>query len=460
MSDITRTILLDDGDEKLELRKYSIRVNSGANAGLTQVGAGRRLEIGSSPENGLCLDDPLVSRFHAEIEVGPRGYLLRDRESKNGTWVHGLQVGSVFLEDGTVFKLGDTECEFKLENEAVEVRFSGKNKFGKMLGKSLAMREIFALLERVAPTDATVLIEGESGTGKELVAEGIHVSSPRAKGPFIVVDCSAIARDIIESELFGHVKGAFTGASGSRKGAFEAANGGTLFLDELGELPIDLQPKLLRALEKREVKPVGGNETLKTNVRIVAATNRNLQQEVKDGNFREDLYYRFAVIKVELPPLRERPDDIPMLVEAFLEQAAQLTGRTGVDIAYKTMEKLKRHRWPGNVRELKNFVERAVLLTQGDQIETKFLNSQEIPTQETSVDMGSDSMAKTALDENLPFKDAKSRMIEEFEVAYWRGLLERTDGNISKAARIAGVHRKSVEYILKKLDLTREDLLG
>jgi DNA-binding NtrC family response regulator len=458
MSDITRTVLLDDGDERLELRKYTIRVTSGPNAGHTHVSQARRLEIGSSPDNGLSLDDPLVSRFHAEIEVDRRGYVLRDRDSKNGTFVNGLRVGSVYLEDNTTFRMGDTECEFRLTAEEVQLRFSGKDRFGNMLGKSLVMREIFSLLERVAPTDATVLIEGESGTGKELVAEALHINSPRAKGPFIVVDCSAIAREIIESELFGHVKGAFTGAAGSRKGAFEAANGGTLFLDELGELPLDLQPKLLRALEKREVKPVGGNETIKTNVRIVAATNRNLVHEVKEGNFREDLFYRFAVIKVELPALRERPDDIPMLVEHFLVQAAQLTGRTDVDIAYKTMEKLKRHKWPGNVRELKNFVERAVLLTQGDQIETRFLNASEIPAAAEVVDMGSDSMAKTALDENLPFKDAKNRMIEEFEVAYWKGLLERTGGNISKAARIAGVHRKSVEYILKKLDLTREDL--
>jgi len=459
MSEITRTVLLDNGDVKIGALKYSVRVVSGPNVGLTQVSAGRQLEIGSAPDNGLCLDDPLVSRSHAVIEVDG-GYKLRDKDSKNGTMVNGLRIGSVYLEDGTTFRVGDTECEFKLSSEEVEIRYSGKDRFGNMLGKSLVMREIFALLERVAPTDATVLIEGESGTGKELVAEALHVNSPRAKGPFIVVDCSAIARDIIESELFGHVKGAFTGAAGTRKGAFEAANGGTLFLDELGELPLDLQPKLLRALEKREVKPVGGNDTIKTNVRIVAATNRNLIQEVKDGGFREDLYYRFAVIKVELPPLRERPDDIPLLVEFFLQEAAQMTGRTDVDIAYKTMEKLKRHRWPGNVRELKNFVERAVLLTQGDQIETKFLHSPQMPATEVAPAQGSDSIAQVALDENLPFKDAKNRMIEEFEVAYWKGLLDRTGGNISKAARIAGVHRKSVEYILKKLDLTREDLLS
>jgi DNA-binding NtrC family response regulator len=347
-----------------------------------------------------------------------------------------------------------------MTGESREVRFSGRERFGDLWGQSLGMREIFALLERVAPTDATVLIEGESGTGKELIAEAVHNNSPRKNGPFIVLDCSAIARDLIESELFGHMKGAFTGASGTRKGAFEAARGGTLFLDELGELATDLQPKLLRALEKREIKPVGSNDTIKTDVRIVAATNRNLQHEVREGHFREDLYYRFAVIKVHLPPLRDRSEDIPLLVEHFLEEAHRMAGRTEkIEISYKTMEKLQRHRWPGNVRELKNFVERAVLLTQGDQIETKFLTTSDpIAATPSQSPAGASSMVELAIAEGLPFKDAKNRLVEEFELEYWTRLLERTDGNVSKAARHAGVHRKSVEYILKKLDLSRDDI--
>lgn len=458
MSEITRTVFLDSGDQKLELQKYTLSVKEGKNLGLTVEAKGRRVGVGASPDNDLSLDDTAVSRFHAQIEVDERGYKLIDKDSKNGTYVNGLRIGEVYLDNGTVFRVGDSYIEFRTTGEEVEVRFSGKDRFGSLLGKSLVMREIFAMLERVSHTDATVLIEGESGTGKELVAEAIHMNSPRKDGPFIVVDCSAIARDIIESELFGHVKGAFTGATGTRKGAFEAATGGTLFLDELGELPIDLQPKLLRALEKREVKPVGSNETIKIDARIVAATNRNLLHEVKESNFREDLYYRFAVIRVELPPLRERTEDIPLLVEHFLTAATKMAGRGDIDISYKTMEKLKRHKWPGNVRELKNFVERAVLLAQGDQLETRYLSGQQVPDEVQETDFGAVPMAQFALDENLPFKDAKNRMIEEFELAYWKGLLERTAGNVSKAARIAGVHRKSVEYILKKLDLSREDL--
>ena len=461
MSDITRTVFLDSGEQKLELQKYRLRITEGPNKGEGGTFESRKITIGASPDNDLVLDDSAVSRFHAEVHVDDAGYLLRDLGSKNGTTVNSLRIREVFLENGSIFKVGKTLIKFELTDESAEVHFSGQERFGNMLGRSLAMREIFALLMRVAPTDYRVLVEGESGTGKELVAEAIHNHSSRKSGPFIVVDCSAIARDLIESELFGHVKGAFTGATGNRKGAFEAARGGTLFLDELGELPIDLQPKLLRALENQEIKPVGSNDTIKTDVRIVAATNRNLIHEVREGNFREDLYYRFAVIKVALPPLRDRQEDISLLVDHFLRQANEMAGRGDVDISYKTMEKLKRHSWPGNVRELKNFIERAVLLAQGDTIETKFLNTGDLRRSEENAQKAGEAaapMAQSAIEENLPFKEAKNRLIEEFEKSYWSTLLERTDGNVSKAARIAGVHRKSVEYILKKLDLTREDL--
>jgi DNA-binding NtrC family response regulator len=462
MSEVTRTVFLDSGERKLELQKYRLTVTAGPNEGLDETFEARRVTLGSSPDNDVVLDDPAISRLHAVIEVDDDGYLLTDRDSKNGTFINGVRINQGYLTGDSVFRLGKTSIQFSTTGEEVEVTFSGRTRFGNLLGQSLEMREIFSLLERVAPTDATVLVEGESGTGKELVAEALHNHSKRKDGPFVVVDCSAIPRDLIESELFGHVKGAFTGATGNRKGAFEAAEGGTLFLDELGELDIDLQPKLLRALENQQVKPVGANDTVQTDVRIVAATNRNLMQEVREGNFREDLYYRFAVIKVDLPPLRERTEDIPLLVEHFLEEAHEMANRDEeIEVAYKTMEKLKRHRWPGNVRELKNFVERAVLLTQGDQLETKFLQAGE-PTPESPEEAqnSASAMAQLAIGESLPFKDAKNRLIEEFEKAYWTELLERTDGNVSKAARMAGVHRKSVEYILKKHDLSREDIVS
>ena len=461
MSDATRTIFLDGGDQQLELQQYRLHVVDGEHDDEQEIDCeSARALIGSAPKNDLVLDDPAISRVHAEIEVDDTGYLLTDKNSKNGIYVAGLRVRQAYLEDGTEFQLGNTTIRFELTDESTEVHFSGRDHFGGLLGTSREMREIFSILERVSPTDATVLIEGESGTGKELAAEAIHDHSERKDGPFIVLDCSAIPSDLIESELFGHVKGAFTGATGSRKGAFEAAEGGTLFLDELGELSMELQPKLLRALEKQKIKPVGSNDTVETDVRIVAATNRNLQHEIREGNFREDLFYRFAVIRLQLPPLRDRPEDIPILVDHFLAEANERAGRDDVDIAYKTMEKLKRHRWPGNVRELKNFIDRAVLLTQGDNIETRFLSPAE-PDAASASEALEDSalpLVDTALEEGIPFKDAKNRLVEDFEKEYWSRLLERTGGNVSKAARIAGVHRKSVEYILKKLDLSREDL--
>jgi DNA-binding NtrC family response regulator len=460
MSESTRTVFLDDGEQKLELEEYQLTVVDGSDEGTVFDCDDRRTTIGSSPENDVVINDPSVSRFHAAIEVSEDGYLLEDRESKNGTYVDGYRLRELYLQDGATFRIGKTHLRFDTTGEEAEVHFSGREQFGDLLGKSLAMREIFSLLERVAPSDATVLVEGESGTGKELVARALHENNPdRCDGPFTVVDCSAIPPDLIESELFGHVEGAFTGASGTREGAFQAAEGGTLFLDELGELSPDLQPKLLRALENEEVKPVGANDTVDTDVRIVAATNRNLQHEVEEGNFREDLYYRFAVVKVSLPPLRERPEDIPLLVEYFLQDANEMAGREDVDVSYKTMEKLKRHRWPGNVRELKNFVERAVLLTQGDKIETRFLDVDEpTPSDPEVAQQSASSMADLAINENLPFKDAKNRLIEEFERTYWSELLQRTGGNVSEAARVAGVHRKSVEYILKKHDISREEI--
>ena len=456
MSDVTRTILLDSL-ETLRLRSYQIVVLGEKEKSTTFKK--RELFFGKDPDNDISLDDSSVSRNHAKIEVDGAGYRLVDLNSKNGTFIGAIRIKEAFIESGTVFRLGRQSLRFELSNEEVEVSFSKSHRFGNLLGQSLVMREIFSLLERVAPTPATVLIEGESGTGKELIAEAIHSHSPRKDKPLVVFDCSAVSRDLIESELFGHVKGSFTGAIGNRKGAFEQANGGTLFLDELGELALDLQPKLLRVLEKREIRPVGAASTVPVDVRIVAATNRSLAREVEAGNFREDLYYRFAVISLQLPPLRKRIEDIPLLADFFLEQAAQRLQRSDLQIPYKTMEKLKSHSWPGNVRELKNYVERAALLARDDKLETQFLKL-DTPREEKHQDKAqADDDARVAIDEALPFKDAKQRLVERFEKSYWSTLLERTDGNVSKAARIAGVHRKSVEYILKKLEIKREDIV-
>jgi DNA-binding NtrC family response regulator len=316
------------------------------------------------------------------------------------------------------------------------------------------MREVFAILKRVAPTDATVLIEGESGTGKELVADALHKFGPRRSRPFVVFDCSAVPRELIESELFGHVRGAFTGAVRDRVGAMEEANGGTLFLDEVGELPLDMQPKLLRALEKREIKQVGGNRRAQLDVRIVSATNRDLSQEVQAGAFREDLYYRLGVIHIQIPPLRKRPEDLPLLADHFLTELAGHAGIPAPRLSYETMEKLKQYPWPGNVRELKNFLERSVILSgalQGSAMPLDLPGPAAHALKRDASDP--DEVLRVAFDE--PFKDAKDRLVSEFERRYFTRLLKQTEGNVSKAARLAGIHRKSLEYLLKQIELTR-----
>jgi len=441
----TRTIYLDGVPVGLTLRRYTLEVLQGPDTGVRKTFEQRQVVLGSSPDNGLCLTDETVSRRHCRIEVDDQGYRLVDLGSKNGTRLGPYRVREAYLDEGAVIGLGETELRWTPGDQEVEVRFSPSQSFGALRGKSLVMREIFAILERVAPTEATVLIEGESGTGKEVVAQELHARSRRAAGPLVVFDCSAVPRELIESELFGHVKGAFTGAVSNRTGAFEQARGGTLFLDELGELSLDLQPKLLRAIESRAIRPVGATKPVATDVRILAATNRNLLQEVEDGNFREDLYYRLAVIKVRLPPLRERPEDIPLLVRHFIQQLGGDPDR--LKVSYETMERLKAHLWQGNVRELRNFIERTLVLSTGESLSGQFLEAS--PPAPVAVDEG----RGLTIDLSLPFKDAKARLIEQFERDYWDQLLVATSGNISEAARRAGIHRKSAEYLVKKLGL-------
>ena len=456
----TQTLAQEYTSESLTLKKYSLSVRTGPNQDMLRLFDRRLIYVGSSPDVAFPLDDPTVSRHHVKIEADRVGYRIRDLNSKNGTFVNGIRVSDAYLTDECLIKVGNTEIGFSLGADTVEIELSKSNRFGRLIGQGLQMRETFALLQKVAPTNYTVLVEGESGTGKELVAEAIHGHSRRQKKPFVVFDCSAVPADLIESELFGHVKGAFTGATANRIGAFEQADGGTLFLDEIGELSLELQPKLLRALEKREVKPVGSNQVVEVDVRIIAATNRNLEKEVEQSSFREDLFYRLAVFRIRLPPLRERREDIPLLVNHFLESNRSEQGLDeAVQISYETMEKLQNHRWPGNVREMKNFIERASLLAESGRVETRFIGDQG-PINRASrepVEPGEPIPVRLAgdgaigVDYGLPFKDAKNRLIEVFETEYWSRLLLKHGGNISKAARDAGIHRKSLEYLLKKL---------
>jgi DNA-binding NtrC family response regulator len=305
------------------------------------------------------------------------------------------------------------------------------------VGRDPKMRQVFRLLTDVAATDATVLLEGQTGTGKELLAEEIHRHSPRRDKPFVVFDCGAVPKELIESALFGHVRGAFTGAVVDRRGAFVEAEGGTLFLDEIGELAPDMQPSLLRAIDRRMVRPVGGAGYQTVSVRVVAATNRDLRAEVAARRFREDLYYRVAVFRISVPPLRERPADIPLLVSRFIAEYG--AGRT-LHLLPDDLQRLVRHGWPGNVRELRNLIERACALSRGDALDLgDFFGNRDTPAPATE-----------GIAYHLPFKEAKAHVVEHFERQYLQVLLERHGGNLSAAARGAEVDRKHLRELLRK----------
>jgi DNA-binding NtrC family response regulator len=323
--------------------------------------------------------------------------------------------------------------EQTLRRENLELR--NELAFGNLIGRSQKMRDLRATIEKVARTDATVLLMGDSGTGKELCARAVHYHGPRAPKPFVAVNCGALVANLLESELFGHVRGAFTGADSAKHGLFVAANGGTLFLDEIGELPVELQPKLLRSLQEGEIKPVGGTSTTKVDVRVIAATNRDLATDVSNGKFREDLYYRLNVIALEVPPLRERREDIPILVEHFIARAAERSRRPRLQVSERAMEWLMQQRWQGNVRELENAVERAVVLASG-----RVLDVEDFAPRGTVTQLQPQS-SKPTTPEEYPF----ARMsLEELERAHIQRVLELCSGQKARAASILGINRTTL----------------
>jgi DNA-binding NtrC family response regulator len=410
------------------------------------------VRIGSRPGNDICLADEAVSRLHFEIETRVDGHCLRDLGSRNGTFVDGYRAVELYLRPGARIGVGNTELVFSPLAATSEVPASDDERFGELLGSSVPMRELFALLERIAPTDVTVLVEGESGTGKELTARAIHTNSPRSAHPFVVFDCASVAENLLESELFGHERGAFTGAESRRIGRLEEANGGTLFLDELGELPLELQPKLLRALELREFRRVGSSATVKTDIRMIAATNRDLAREVNRGTFREDLYYRLAVVRVRLPPLRDRPEDIRPLVRRFLE--AGCADAAEVDevfrgISPQTWRRLFRHPFRGNVRELRNMVEQILILSEGalNDLPATGVSSAKNRAPTT---VGSASTATVPIVVDQPFVAQKQQLTDAFERRYLHAMLQRHEGNISRAARAAQIDRMYFKRLMRK----------
>jgi DNA-binding NtrC family response regulator len=420
-------------------RSYNLQVLG--HGGATLALGARPVVVGAHASCDLVLADPQVSRRHAELAVVPEGIRIKDLGSTNGTWWQGTKVGEVVVPSGATVQFGATPVRISAA-EAMSLPPSEQDHFGAMAGKSVAMRELFAVLEMAAPTDATVLIEGESGTGKELAARAIHEASSRAKGPFVVVDCSAITENLFDSHLFGHVRGAFTGAERDRKGAFVEASGGTLFLDELGELPIAAQAKLLRVLEAQTVQPVGADRPVSVDTRVVAATHRDLSRMVAAKQFRFDLFYRLAVVHVALPPLRERLEDLPHLVATFYRTRSAEPGAIDGD----NLDRMRRHAWPGNVRELRNVLERAWALSgpAGGQV-AKFrdlrlwLDPNAAAPQLTEV-----------VDTALPFKEAKERWNDHFERRYVAMVFTTNASNVTRAAEHAGLSRRHFRELLYK----------
>src|SRR4051794_1791786 len=324
------------------------------------------IRIGSMDDNDVVLGDDTVSRYHCRIAQEDNGYVLVDNRSTNGTFVNKVRIREAFLKPGSIVSVGQSQLRFNAREEEVEIVPSRSDHCAGLIGGNARMREIYSIIEKIAPTATTVVIDGETGTGKEVVAQAIHSLSPRSRNDLVVFDCGAVPPNLIESELFGHEKGSFTGAVMTRQGLFEQADGGTLFLDELGELPIDLQPKLLRALEQREVRRVGSAKPSKVDVRIIAATNRNLEDEVRAGRFRQDLFYRLSVVRLHLPSLHARADDVPLLAQHFLDHGMFNSDSTTARkprvkrVSRDASAALQNYPWPGNVRELVNVIERSV----------------------------------------------------------------------------------------------------
>ena len=430
-------------------RAAQLRVIDGPERGLELDLPPVGVVIGTERSCDVVLTDAWVSRRHCSVAPSQGGFTITDLGSKNGTVIDGVAVGKVVAPPGVVLRVGKSLIQVMPADEVIDIPPSTSDRFGGLYGASPVMRQVFAMLERASKTSAPILFLGESGTGKELMARGVHDSSPRKDGPFVVFDCGASTDNLIESDLFGHVKGAFTGASSDRIGAFAAAHGGTLFLDEIGDLPVALQPKLLRMLEAGEVVPLGGRKNEKYDVRIVAATHRDVFAEVARGGFRGDLYYRLAVVEVHVPPLRQRPGDLPALIKMFLERS-QVPAATELakQVGGAALERLQRYHWPGNVRELRNVITRAVALAGPDDD----FESLPFVLRPTAAAPESAPSAKA----DRPFHEAKDELIAKFERDYLTDLVQRANGNLSQAARVAGLERKFLYKLLERNGLRQK----
>jgi DNA-binding NtrC family response regulator len=425
----TRTLVVETRTT-LKIRRCKLEVIAGAGVGQVLTTEKERLRVGSHASNDFVLQDRTASRQHFEIQYTDRGYLVVDLASTNGTYLDGSRVERAYLKKGSQLGAGQSLLRFQPIEDEIRLDPDGDGSMGEMVGGSGKMRQIFGLLKRVAPMDVSVIITGETGTGKELAAQAIHDNSPRKDGPFVVLDCGAIPENLIESELFGHEKGSFTGADKAREGAFERA-------------------QLLRVLEQREVRRVGGNDVIDVDVRVIAATNRDLQKEVQQGRFREDLFFRLSVINVHLPALRQRKEDIPLILEKMLAEPETVARHGHKRLSAASLNTLLNYAWPGNVRELMNVISHILTFAEGDIIEPSMLPPRIL---------GQGKDAPLSFNEHLSFKDAKEQLLESFEREYLVTVLKRCAGNITRAAKESGLHRKSIERLCKKYELDARDM--
>jgi DNA-binding NtrC family response regulator len=410
--------------DRVQIARFRLRVMTGPDAPHAIESAASEVTIGSGPDQNLQLTDQYVSRHHCVIRVSDDGLICEDLDSTNGTLVSGHRVTSAVIAPGDTIVVGETVLAVDVPGDTIDEPLSRSDHFGRVLGRSAAMRRLFALLERVTSSDATILIEGETGTGKSALAEAIHEAGHRAGKPFVVVDCAALPRHLLESELFGHERGAFTGAVDTRVGLFESASGGTILLDEVGELPLELQPKLLRTLERRTIRRVGSNRELPIDVRLIAATHRDLRRAINQRTFRSDLWYRINTVRVALPALRERRDDIPMLVASFYRE---LLGDPTANPPTELVWKMTCGTWGGNVRELRSAVERSLIGAPSD-------------GDDVTVDA----------EQGLSFRTAKNLAAADWERRYLSELLPAHDGNVSRAARAAKMNRSHLSELVHR----------
>jgi DNA-binding NtrC family response regulator len=418
---------------RIPVRSIVAYVEAGPDVG--QRAIGDSIAVGTADGSALRLTDPAVSRFHLELHAARDGIGVIDHGSTNGTFVGGVRIERGVVSPNTLLKLGATSVRVG-DAAPVEVEIHGEDSLAGIVGRSSAMRRLLAQVAKAANSEATVLVMGESGTGKELIARALHDLGPRRDAPFVTVDCGSLPPTLVGSELFGHERGAFTGADRARVGAFEAANGGTVFLDEIGELPLGIQATLLGVLERRRLRRLGARAELPIDVRVIAATHRDLRGEVNRGGFRLDLFYRLAVVTLTVPPLRERADDVPLLVEHFLRDSGW-DQPVETLISAQAMDALSRNHFAGNVRELRNLVDAAVAMG-------------EAPTPEGPASVPSTTSTAFVADLALPYKDARAQLLDQFEARYLDALLERASGNVSAAARIARMTRSHLSELLVK----------